>query len=170
MKHTIHMIFRGLLIAGMLLLPACVDDDSKDNGSAGPSMVGTWVVCYNEGTGDDGEEILTFTASDITIVLHAWSSTVASCTGTKTPGTPELLPYTTGGPVSAALGAATVTAYVFDVVDGAQTLYGIYYIDEASTPNVLYLGDETADLNLDGSTPDKRPTALQDWKPRPKQP
>jgi hypothetical protein len=77
--------------------------------------------------------------------------------------------FVTGGSVAAMLGAAPVTANTIDFHATGFDLYSIYYIDEAANPDVLYIGDETATVGLDGSAPDKRPTELQDWKPRPKQ-
>jgi hypothetical protein len=71
-------------------------------------------------------------------------------------GLPEL---TIGSAVVASLGGRSVTGHQVDVTGGGGAPpYGLFYVDITVSPNRLYSGDTSG--GYDGSTPAKRPMAL----------
>ena len=75
------------------------------------------------------------------------------------------------GPAPATLGGTPVSARAADAVFlSGRLLYSTMYIDTTVAPPVLYVGDETADPALNGTSPETRPIGLQQWRPRFKQP
>jgi len=160
------------LLAGCaaLVLTGCNEEDLLPND---PRLIGTWSTgCFNEfpgGATPDLVETFTITSTSWTSVNYDYSTNNGTCSAGEVLADSGTGSFVTGGSVAAMLGAAPVTANTIDFHATGFDLYSIYYIDEAANPDVLYIGDETATVGLDGSAPDKRPTELQDWKPRPKQ-
>lgn len=162
-----------LLLVSFLVLSLAIYGCGDDSGGdSAPSLVGTWISCFNDGFGNDEYSSFTVTASDFSEVESTLTSTDAKCTGAIISGDTITGTYTTGPSITATLGADSVTAYELDVdigSTGSDNFFTIYYIDTSVTPNVLYFGDETATPGLDGSSASTRPNVLQDWKPRVKQ-
>jgi hypothetical protein len=130
-------------------------------------MIGTWLVCKNNGFSDEREEI-TITAATMSVSTTEYSSTNDTCTGTPTSASATTpFPFTVGASVYSTLGTTTVTALSVDAA--AVQLHTVIWVDEHVTPNVLYVGDELATPGYDASDPARRPTVLQASKPRVKQ-
>ncbi len=142
----------------------------EPQGVSAPALQGTWTSCSTEDTGDVGE-VFTISGYRVAVAGTSYASNDGSCGGAATPTFEDWVAFVLRGTAPATLRESAVVAREVDAVSasGGQ-LYSIMYIDTSTTPNVLYTGDETADPARDGTAPDRRPLALQQWKPRVKQP
>jgi hypothetical protein len=125
---------------------------------------GAWVVCRNDGGpgATDYREILTIGGASFDVGTIDYATADLSCDGDGTPNMPLATTMAYRGPVSATLGAGSVTATKVDVVLPTvppQTFYTLVYRDTAATPDALHVGDDSG--LLDGSTEALRPIALQ---------
>jgi hypothetical protein len=68
-----------------------------------------------------------------------------------------------GANVPASLSGAPVVARAFDTHPAHGAEFNVVYVDAASEPDHLYVGDTSADSSRDGTTPAKRPLVLADW-------
>jgi hypothetical protein len=135
-----------------------------------PALQGIWDSCATFDTGDF-REVFTVNGYRILVSGTRYSSSDGSCSGSATPEFEEVVSFVLRGTTPATLDGGIVLARAADAVFASgRRLYSTMYLDTTSTPHVLYVGDETADPARDGSTPDSRPIALQQWRPRVKQP
>ncbi len=133
------------------------------------SLQGAWTTpCYNMGGGvPDQRQTYTYSGNTRILATTTYASRDATCTGTATPLPSSSLTFTVGPTRTASLAGASVTAYDTDVtMDTGARRYAIVYVDTARTPPVMYGGDGGATLGLDMTTPEKRPTVLEDGRPR----
>jgi hypothetical protein len=130
-----------------------------------PAVVnGTWDACVLELGAPNVDRWERFLISGTTITFSevVYASGNGSCTGAVN--------GTGGGSSTIALGAATpATLGGFAVTAHKVDLFGMYtivYVDTMASPYTLYIGDEGATAGLDATSDAKRPTVLQEWKPR----
>jgi len=124
------------------------------------ALQGTWAGCV-QGTNSLS---LTFTITGLSYTVV----TASPCNGT---GSQQSGTLTIGSPETVQLNGQSVTAYQVNetTTNPNGTLYTLAYVDTTASPNNLYIGDIFSDPNHDGSSADKRPTALLPL-PFPKQP
>jgi hypothetical protein len=127
-----------------------------DGGSFQDALQGSWAECKDGGSGASNQDTLTF--SGLNLAVTSLSFPNATCEGAGTPSGGATGVIVIGYTATAALGSSTVTATQLDLVIGGVTTYQIGYVDQAATPDRLYLGDTTG--TNDGSSPATRPTAL----------
>jgi hypothetical protein len=135
-----------------------------------PALQGVWDSCVTFDTGDQ-REVFAVDGYRMLVTGTSYSSSDGSCGGTPTAAFEDVVSFVLRETTPATLGGSAVLARAADAVFASgRRLYSTMYLDTTRTPNVLYVGDETADPARDGSTPDSRPIALQEWRPRVKQP
>ncbi len=132
------------------------------------SLQGTFESCVSEFT-YDVREVLAFSGSSVDTRVYDHATTDGSCGGRgylrfadSMQGT-----FTLGADVAATVGVLDVTAVAADVTPAlASTFYSIVWVDSLASPRTVYTGDDNANQLLDGTAPEKRPTVLEQWKPR----
>ena len=124
------------------------------------AVQGAWTGCRTLG-GSDEKRTLTFTGSNVTVTTTTYVGSSGTCTGTTQSVSSSGTTFSLGGDVTATLVTASVTAQQLTLNYDPTAEYTIAYVD-AGAPNApaLFLGDLAATPGLDGTAPDKRPTAL----------
>ncbi len=121
---------------------------------------GSWASCQGSYYGDVKER-LSFSGESWSGLDTLHSSYDGSCSGSVVDTFSFGGSFTVGGAVPAQLGVNTVTAHATNLVasyPASVTLYTLLYVDAASTPDVLYIGDSSG--ARDGTTPANRPVSL----------
>jgi hypothetical protein len=153
-----------LAASAALLTPAAGGSSSNNNPSDSPFLPqihGTWSsnACDGPYNGTYQRVGLAIAGMDVVVAVRSFLAT--DCSGTAVATTAGSGRLTIGSTVTATLGAASVTAFRFDVTasaDGStKTIYLLGYVD-ASTPRRLYMGDQGG--ANDGSSPALRPTTF----------
>ena len=120
-------------------------------------LQGTWASpCSDQGGGLSTRYTLVISGLAFTDSNYSYTNAICSGSGTRSdfPGT-----LTIGSAVVASLGGRSVTAHQVDVTGGGGAPpYGLFHVDTTVSPNRLYSGDTSG--GYDGSTPAKRPMAL----------
>jgi hypothetical protein len=124
-------------------------------------LAGEWVGCLNEGAGDYGRRMY-FYADSFSSTTSTYSTNDRTCGGTETSVATEIWRFALGEQVTAQVGSAgtAVTARQINLQNSFETLFTIVYVDEQSTPRLLYFGELALDPLQDGSAPEKRPEVL----------
>ena len=125
------------------------------------ALQGSWNGCVPLGA--NSSTAVTFVISDLNFSVTPVGYGTPDCTGQGQQLPVQSGTIKIGSPVTAQLNAQSVTAYQVDQTitspaNAAGTTYTLAYVDAASAPNRLYMGD-TSGAN-DGSTAAKRPTTL----------
>jgi hypothetical protein len=153
-----------LAASAALLTPAAGGSSSNNNPSDSPFLPqihGTWSsnACDGPNNGTFQRVGLVFAGMDVVVAVRSYLTT--DCSGTAVATTAGSGTFTIDSAVTASLGAASVTAYRFNVTasaDGStKSIYLLGYVD-AGTPRRLYMGDQGG--ANDGSTPALRPTTF----------
>jgi hypothetical protein len=128
---------------------------------SGGTLSGEWVACLNEGGADQSRTIV-FYSDSFASTTRTFATTDGTCGGAETASAREPWRYRLADPISAQLGpsGASVAARELNVENSFETVFTIVYVDEASDPRVLYLGDLAFDPLQDGSAPERRPAVL----------
>jgi hypothetical protein len=122
-----------------------------------PDLTGTWRSCVTV-SGHDSLETFTFSGSSMSHGVGSYLGSDGSCTIDPTGTGVQATTFTLGGPITAPLGSASVTAFAFDY----GGMYTIAYVDAVASPKRLYVGDLSADPLQDGTAAQKRPVVLAD--------
>jgi hypothetical protein len=147
---------------GAMLIAGCPDGEELVKAPT-LSLDGAWTSCKTEEIPQDEWETFLFDGSTMQRVKLEYASSDGTCTGAVHGSVADLWSWTieVGGGVQTTLEGVPVTARTLD----SPAHHTIVYVDVASDPDALYLGDPTADPLKDGSTADARPTVL--WAERP---
>jgi hypothetical protein len=124
-------------------------------------LAGEWTGCLTGGAGDYSRRMF-FYADSFSSTTRTFSTTDGSCGGAETSASTEIWRFRLGPEVPAQVGATgtAVIARELNLQNSFETLFTIVYVDEATTPRLLYFGDLALDPLQDGTAPEKRPDLL----------
>lgn len=132
------------------------------------SLQGSFESCTNEWIYDQ-REVVTFAGTKVDARMYDHATMDGTCSGNGYLRIADSMQatFTLGADVDATIGVLDVTAVAADVdPELASTFYSIVWVDSHASPRTVYTGDENATAGLDGTAPERRPTVLQQAKPR----